>query len=63
MKIFGITLKALFGALLAIMLIVACNPEKTVDVSSKKAINPANMDTTVSPGKDFYMYANGLWIK
>ena len=28
-----------------------------------KSINPANMDTTVLPGNDFYMYANGNWIK
>jgi putative endopeptidase len=63
MKIFEITLKALFGAFLAIILIVACNPEKKVELSGKKAIDPANMDTTVSPGKDFYLYANGQWIK
>lgn len=27
------------------------------------AIDPANMDTTVDPGKDFYHYANGGWIE
>lgn len=26
-------------------------------------INPANMDTTVKPGDDFYKYANGNWMK
>src|SRR5512133_428197 len=27
------------------------------------AINPANMDLSVSPAKDFYQYANGGWMK
>lgn len=27
------------------------------------AINPANMDTTVAPGEDFFQYANGGWMK
>jgi putative endopeptidase len=29
----------------------------------KKFIDPANMDTSVKPGDDFFMYANGAWIK
>src|SRR4051794_33896399 len=29
----------------------------------KKFIYPANMDTSVKPGDDFFMYANGTWIK
>lgn len=29
----------------------------------KKFIDPANMDTSVKPGDDFFMYANGTWIK
>ncbi len=29
----------------------------------KKAIDPANMDTGVKPGDNFYLYANGNWIK
>ncbi|HLU18046.1 MAG TPA: M13 family metallopeptidase [Edaphocola sp.] len=28
-----------------------------------KFIDPANMDTTVSPGEDFFTYANGTWLK
>ncbi len=28
-----------------------------------KFIDPANMDLTVKPGDDFYMYAGGSWIK
>lgn len=28
-----------------------------------KFIDPANMDTTVNPGDDFFHYANGIWMK
>src|SRR5258706_5993545 len=27
-----------------------------------KPIDPANMDTSVKPGEDFYRYANGKWL-
>ncbi|MGV8878195.1 MAG: M13 family metallopeptidase, partial [Sphingobacteriaceae bacterium] len=29
----------------------------------KKFIDPANLDTSVKPGDNFYEYANGTWIK
>jgi putative endopeptidase len=29
----------------------------------RKFIDPANMDLSVRPGDDFYLYANGTWIK
>lgn len=39
-----------------------CNKKK--DSSEKvPAIDLKNMDTTLSPGNDFYKYANGNWIK
>lgn len=28
-----------------------------------KLLDPANMDTTVKPGDDFFNYANGTWLK
>lgn len=31
--------------------------------TSKKFIDPANMDLTIKPGDNFYLYANGNWIK
>src|ERR1017187_10117468 len=40
--------------------IIPNNPSNAGDV---KGIDRANMDTTVSPSKDFFMYANGGWIK
>ena len=32
-------------------------------VHPKKFIDPANMDTSIKPGDDFFDYANGAWIK
>jgi len=31
--------------------------------SSVKLLDPANIDTTVAPGDDFFAYANGAWLK
>ena len=31
--------------------------------SKRKFIDPANMDLSVKPGDNFYLYANGAWIK
>lgn len=31
--------------------------------ATAKLLDPANMDTTVSPGENFFMYANGNWFK
>ena len=45
-----------------IVALASCNtPQK--EVVKFAAINPANMDTTVAAGTDFYEYACGGWIK
>ncbi len=51
----------------SIALITGCSNESTNKTESStmtaKSINPENMDTNIAPGTDFYMYANGSWIK
>ncbi|MEO6537401.1 MAG: M13 family metallopeptidase [Ferruginibacter sp.] len=37
--------------------------QKSNAQTSKKFIDPANMDLTVKPGDNFYLYVNGNWIK
>jgi putative endopeptidase len=32
-------------------------------IEKKKFIDPANMDLSVKPGDNFYLYANGTWLK
>jgi len=42
----------------------ACNQgQKKQNKKMTEAINPANMDTLVKPGNNFYEYVNGGWIK
>jgi len=55
--------KICFTALVA-MTFIGCetkSDQKTAD--SKKDVLFENLDSTISPGKDFFMYANGQWIK
>src|SRR5690349_12635189 len=47
--------------LASVLLISACSsPQKKTEV---RDILAENMDTTVSPAKDFFQYSNGNWIK
>src|ERR1043165_7702520 len=50
--------------LLGILMLIfsACN-QKTETAGSKRDILAEDLDTTVSPAKDFFEYANGGWIK
>lgn len=34
-----------------------------VNTSGRKFIDPANMDLSVKPGDNFYLYANGAWVR
>src|SRR5215213_8370896 len=34
-----------------------------IKTSSIKYIDPANMDPSIKPGDNFYLYANGTWLK
>ena len=35
----------------------------SINPSGRKFIDPANMDLSIKPGDNFYLYANGNWIK
>lgn len=54
--------KSMFPLLAAgVVALAGCSsPQKEV---KNQAFNPANMDTTVTAGEDFYQYACGGWIK
>ena len=38
-------------------------PVDSTAQKNKRFIDPANMDISVKPGDNFYLYANGTWIK
>ena len=42
--------------------LIACNANNDTQVQ-KPDVLTSNMDTTVAPSQDFFMYANGGWIK
>jgi len=50
----------LLVCLISISFMMSCATEQK---EITKAIDPANMDQNVEPGKDFYQYANGTWVK
>jgi putative endopeptidase len=65
MKLFPILMA---GIALSTIGLVSCSggsEENTTAGMPKgfKYIDPANMDTTVSPGENFFRYANGAWLK
>ena len=43
------------------IMIVSCKSDSKTS-SQKADVLLVNMDTTVSPGEDFFQYANGGWI-
>lgn len=48
----------------AIISLAACQQKgKEGEKEARKFLDPANMDTTVRPGDNFFLYANGTWLK
>ncbi len=45
------------------VLVLACCISSSFAQTGKKFIDPANMDLSVKPGDNFYLYANGNWVK
>ena len=52
-------MKYIIPCLLSLLLSSSCSQS---DFAQRKAIDPANMDASVSPGDDFYQFANGTWL-
>ncbi len=50
----------------SLLAFTACNNSTSntdSKTASRKLLDPANMDTTVHPGDNFFQYANGTWLK
>jgi len=56
-------LKQTFLAGIVLLSLASCQENKTAEKPARKLLDPANMDTTVKPGDNFFMYANGTWLK
>ena len=52
-------MKKIILMFIPLMVLASCSQKQ----AGVPAINPADMDTSVKPGDNFYMYANGGWIK
>lgn len=53
-------MKKIFLAVTTVAFFIACNNKSSI---LKPDVLAANIDSTVSPGTDFFQYANGGWIK
>ncbi len=48
----------------ALLALPACKSTQNAgNADDRKLLDPANMDTTVRPNDNFYLYANGTWLK
>ena len=45
--------------MIPVMMLAACQPKET----KVPALDPSDMDLTVAPGEDFFLYANGGWMQ
>ena len=52
-------MKKLFAIMIPVMMLAACQPKET----KTPALDPTDMDLSVAPGEDFYLYANGGWMQ
>ena len=47
----------------AIVALASCQDNGKTAGNDRKLLDPANMDTTIRPGDNFFMYANGAWLR
>ncbi len=52
-------MKKLFAIMIPVMMLAACQPKET----KAPALDPTDMDLSIAPGEDFYLYANAGWMK
>ena len=57
-----IIFKRIFIASIAIT-VLSFTPPGGKGKAKRKFIDPSNMDPTVKPGDNFFLYANGNWVK
>lgn len=56
--------KHTFLAGVALLAVASCQQKNDGEgKQARKLLDPANLDTTVKPGDNFFMYANGTWLK
>lgn len=57
-------IKQTLVACTAVLALASCqNKGKEEATAERKLLDPANMDTTVSPADNFFLYANGAWLE
>src|SRR5690242_1263039 len=56
-------MKNTLALLSAIVLLAACQDQQNTPAPAKPDFLSADVDTTVSPGQDFFAFANGGWAK
>lgn len=58
-------IKSLSIAALPALMFASCSQNRTSSEENKRTVffDKAGMDTTVSPGENFFQYANGAWYK
>ena len=52
-------MKKFFAIMIPVMMLAACQPKE----AKVPALDPTDMDLSVKPGDDFYLYANGGWMQ
>ncbi|MCR4824192.1 MAG: M13 family metallopeptidase [Bacteroidales bacterium] len=52
-------MKKLIAIMIPVMMLAACQPKET----KAPVLDPTDMDLSVKPGDDFFLYANGGWMK
>ncbi|MBC3785592.1 M13 family metallopeptidase [Spirosoma utsteinense] len=60
-----VRVKQIIGFGLSVLCVIACQKKEKADQVNRRTtfFDKTGMDTTVSPGNDFFTYANGGWVR